>query len=101
MTGVVPVFAVDVIGWAGAGALLLAYALVTRDPAASAARRYLLLNLAGSAGLAANGVVHGAWPSAGLNLLWLVIALAALGRSRAPHGRSACTRTPPVRPHPD
>jgi len=82
MTGVVPVFAVDVIGWAGAGALLLAYALVTRDPAASAARRYLLLNLAGSAGLAANGVVHGAWPS-------------------APHGRSACTRTPPVRPHPD
>jgi len=100
MTGVVPVFVVDVIGWAGAGALLLAYALVTRDPAAAAGRRYLILNLAGSAGLAANGVVHAAWPSAGLNLLWLAIALTALGRSRVTRSRTACTKTPRGRPHP-
>lgn len=93
MTGIVPVQAVDVIGWAGAAALLLAYALVTRHPAAAAGRRYLLLNLAGSAGLAANGAVHAAWPSAGLNLAWLAIALAALGRSHAARKHKACPRT--------
>ncbi len=42
--------AVDVLGWAGAAALLLAYALVTREPATPAGHRYLVLNLAGSAG---------------------------------------------------
>lgn len=30
----------DAAGWAGAGALLLAYALITRHPAATASPRY-------------------------------------------------------------
>ncbi|GAA4606339.1 hypothetical protein BJY16_005779 [Actinoplanes octamycinicus] len=72
----------DLLGWAGAGALLLAHALVTHDPEQAAGGRYLLLNLAGSAGLAASGVVHAAWPSAVLNLLWLVLGLTAFRRRR-------------------
>ncbi len=54
--------AVDILGWAGAAALLLAYALITREPTTAAGHRYLILNLAGSAGLAANGAAHAAWP---------------------------------------
>ena len=71
------------LGWAAAAALLLAYALVTRDPAAAAGRRYVVLTLAGAAGLAANGAIHAAWPSTALNLLWLALALLSLRRGRA------------------
>lgn len=72
----------DVVGWLGAGCLLAAYALV------SAGRigpgwAYQLLNLAGSVGLAVNAVTHGAWPSAALNAVWLVIALLAVRGIRA------------------
>jgi hypothetical protein len=68
---------VDAAGWAGAGCLLLAYALLSagRIPAGL---RYQLLNLAGSVGLALNGVAHRAWPSAALNIVWLAVGLAAL-----------------------
>jgi hypothetical protein len=69
------VIVVDVIGWACAAAVLVAYALVIRTPRAVTGRRYLALNLAGSAGLAASGASHAAWPSAVLNLLWLGLAL--------------------------
>ncbi len=75
--------AVDILGWAGAAALLLAYALITREPTTAAGHRYLILNLAGSAGLAANGAAHAAWPSMALNLLWLALALNALRRRHA------------------
>ncbi len=52
------------------------------------------MNLAGSAGLAANGAVDDAWPSTALNLLWLILALNVLRRRRAtPLG---ATNTGPV-----
>jgi len=72
----------DLLGWTGAAALLLAHTLVTRHPAQAAGRRYLALNLAGSAGLAANGAAHAAWPSTALNLCWLTLGLSALTRLR-------------------
>ncbi|SHN47477.1 CBU_0592 family membrane protein [Cryptosporangium aurantiacum] len=71
----------EIVGWAGAAALLAGYALLSlgRIPHSG---RYQVLNLAGSAGLALNGVVHQAWPSAVLNLLWVGIGVVALGRLR-------------------
>ena len=74
----------EAVGWAGAGALLLAYALLSGDRATSTSRTYLGLNLAGAAGLAVNGAAHAAWPSTALNLLWLAIGLLALRRRSAP-----------------
>jgi len=70
--------AIEVVGWLGAGALLLAYALLSEHRVTSTSRRYLLLNLTGSAGLALNGAAHTAWPSVALNLLWLGIGVRAL-----------------------
>jgi hypothetical protein len=80
----------DVAGWIGAGCLLVAYALVSagRLPVGLS---YHLLNLAGAVGLAVNGAVHRAWPSAALNLVWLGIGAAALSRRERP---------PPARPTP-
>jgi hypothetical protein len=85
--------AAEVIGWAGAGCLLLAYYLVSSHRVAAAGAAYQLLNLAGAAGLTVNAVVHHAWPSAALNLLWAAIGIAALARaSRSPGPRDADRR---------
>lgn len=73
---------VEVIGWVGAGSLLLAYGLLSARRI-SAGVTYQLLNLAGAVGLAANAVAHDAWPSACLNLVWLVIGLVALRKERS------------------
>jgi hypothetical protein len=73
---------VDIAGWAGAVALLLAYALVSLGHASGAGLRFQVLNLAGAVGLLVNGVYHGAWPSAGVNTVWLVIGVVAFLRHR-------------------
>ena len=67
--------ALECLGWLGAGAVLLAYGLLTVGRLREAGRWYLVLNLAGSVGLAVNGLVHEAWPSVVLNVLWLAIAV--------------------------
>ena len=72
---------VEVAGWAGAGALLLAYGLLSAKRIGPGVT-YQVLNLAGAIGLATNAVAHGAWPSACLNLVWLLIGVVALKRWR-------------------
>lgn len=64
---------IEVVGWAGAVILLVAYALLTRGTIAVDSGRYVGLNLVGSGALLLNGAYHAAWPSAVLNLLWLAI----------------------------
>ena len=95
MTGVL----VDVAGWAGAAALLVAYGLVSTGRLTGRSTGFQLLNLAGAVGLLANGVWHGAWPSAALNAVWLVIGVSALTRTRRPAEPSApeIARHPPRR----
>jgi hypothetical protein len=78
MTGVL----VDLGGWAGAAALLLAYGLVSTGRLSGRSVGFQLLNLFGAVGLLVNGVWHGAWPSAALNAVWLVIGFSALIRLR-------------------
>ena len=78
---------VDVAGWLGAAALVLAYAQVSSGRLRSDSTGFQALNLGGAAGLLANGVHHGAWPSAALNGVWLsigVVALVRLRRGRPP-----------------
>ncbi len=77
MTGT---FVADVIGWAGAVGLLLAYAALSSGRL-RVGPVYHLLNLGGAAGLALNGAVHRAWPSTALNVVWLAIGIAALRRT--------------------
>jgi hypothetical protein len=73
---------VDVIGWIGAASLLSAYALVSSGRLEGSGLGFQLLNLVGAVGLLVNGVYHGAWPSAGLNTVWLVVGVVALTRLR-------------------
>ncbi len=73
----------DAAGWIGAAALLLAYALVSCGRLDGRSTGFQLLNLVGAAGLLGNGIWHGAWPSAALNAVWLVVGLVAVRRLRS------------------
>ena len=44
---------------------------------------YQAMNVVGAAGFTLNGWWHGALPSASLNVIWMLIAAAALWRIRA------------------
>lgn len=74
---------VEVVGTLGACCLLLAYFLSSSGRIAAASTPGNLLNLAGAVMLGVNAVAHGAIPPATLNLIWALIALVALVRSRA------------------
>ena len=78
---------IEIVGWVGAGMLVLAYGLLSSGRL-NAGFGYQVLNLAGSAGLTVNALVHSAFPSATLNVIWVVIGISAL---RALHRRN---RTP-------
>jgi len=72
----------EIIGWGGTGAILLAYLLVSTGKILSNSRKYQLLNLFGAIGIIINSGIHGATPSVGLNVVWLLIALYGLVKAK-------------------
>lgn len=74
--------AVGAAGWLGAVVLLAAYGLASAGRLPADGIRFQLMNLAGAAALTVNTAYHGAWPSAALNVVWIIIGLAALRRAR-------------------
>ncbi len=68
----------EVVGWIGAVMVVGAYVLVTRS---GQSRTYHVLNLFGAAGLLVNALHHGAIPATTLNVLWVLVAIWALGRT--------------------
>jgi hypothetical protein len=73
---------VEIVGTIGACLLLLAYMLVSSGRIGSNDRSGQFLNLGGSVMLGVNAVAHGAIPPAMLNLIWALIAIAAMIRHR-------------------
>ena len=73
-------FAIEVIGWVAAIAILAAYALLTAGKLRANDRAYQWLNVAGAAGFIVNSGWNGAIPAAALNVIWAGIGLAALWR---------------------
>ena len=69
--------AVEVVGWAGAVLILLAYLLLSAGKLTGQSMTYQAMNVVGAAGFVVNGWWHGALPSATLNVLWLMIGLFA------------------------
>ena len=72
--------AVEIVGWAGAVLILLAYLLLSAGKLTGQSMLYQGMNVVGAAGFVVNGWWHGALPSAVLNVLWLLIGLFAAFR---------------------
>ncbi len=73
---------IDIGGWIGAVALLLAYALVSNRRLAGDSIRFQTLNVIGSVLLALNSGYHGAMPSVVVNGVWIIIGAVALIHAR-------------------
>ena len=69
---------IEVVGWAGALAVLLAYGLVSAERVTSRSWSYQFLNISGAVGLVINSSWNGAIPSAVVNLIWIGIGAYAL-----------------------
>jgi len=74
---------VDVAGWMGVVALLVAYGLVSTKRIEGDSVVYQMLNLVGAGLLIANSFYYGAYPSVGINVIWIGIAVYALWRRQA------------------
>ena len=74
----------DTIGWVGAAALLVAYAMVSHKKLEGDSATYQLLNISGSLLLAANTIFYGSYPSTFVNVIWAGIAVFSIAtRKRA------------------
>lgn len=79
---------VEVVGWAGAALILLAYLLLSAGKLTGQSLVYQGMNVVGAAGFVINGWWHGALPSASLNVLWLLIGAIASWRILKKSGSS-------------
>lgn len=68
----------ELIGWLGAGSLLLAFGLNVFGKIQATSKAYLLLNLVGSALLLYNAWMNEAFPFVAVNLVWVIFSAVKL-----------------------
>ena len=73
---------IDIVGWVGAVALLMAYTFISTRRMEGDSASYQLLNLGGSAFLMVNSFFYGAYPSSIVNIVWISIAVFTLSRKK-------------------
>jgi hypothetical protein len=73
---------IDIAGWSGTVLVLGSYALISSGKLEPRSALYQGMNVFGAIGLCLNSGWNGAWPSAGLNVVWLGIAILAMRRNR-------------------
>jgi len=73
---------IDILGWIGSVEVILAYGLISAKRVDSSSRLYQWLNLTGAILLILNTYYYGAFPSTLINIIWVVIAIAALSKVR-------------------
>ena len=71
---------IEIVGWAGAAMILIAYLLLSAGRLDARSTAYQGLNLVGAIAFVVNSGWNGAIPSATLNVIWAGIALFALVR---------------------
>ncbi len=65
----------SIIGWTGAGLIIVAYFLLVTKRLKFNSIVYNLLNLFGAAGLAISTFATKSWPAMALNIIWIGIAV--------------------------
>lgn len=74
-------FIFETIGWYGTSAIVLAYLLANLGILNVESTSYQMLNLSGALGIVFISLRKKAYQPAVLNIIWAVIALAAIGRA--------------------
>jgi hypothetical protein len=72
---------IDILGWVGSAEVIAAYGLNSYQKLNSDSNVFQFLNLTGAVFLIANTVYYGAFPSAVINIVWVIIAAIALIRN--------------------
>ena len=75
---------IEIIGWIGAIFIVGAYCFNIYGVWKAGSRWYILFNLIGGAFFVVNTFFHKAYPSMIVNIIWVVIALAALFKKDKP-----------------
>lgn len=78
---------IEIIGWAATAMMLTAYVLLTTGRLGFRSRLYQWLNVLAGAGFIVNSGWNGAYPSAFMNVLWVLIGF--YGLLRRAHTREA------------
>ena len=71
---------IEIVGWYGAVAIILAYGLVSFGALGATSAVYQLLNVTGAVGIVIISMTKQAYQPAALNAVWTVIGLVALMR---------------------
>jgi hypothetical protein len=75
-------YTIEAIGWVAAPLMLSAYLLLTAGKISGGSRIYHWLNVLSGAGFIINSGWNGAYPSAFINVVWMMIGLyGVFGRS--------------------
>ncbi len=69
---------IEIVGWYGMFALIVAYGLVSFQFIGASDFLFQILNLTGALGIVVHSVNKKAYPSAILNIFWSVIAVVAI-----------------------
>ncbi len=69
---------IDILGWLGSVEVIAAYALNSYQKIKSDSLLFQLLNLTGAIFLIINTIFYNAYPSAFINVVWVVIASVAI-----------------------
>jgi hypothetical protein len=75
---------IEIIGWIASVLIVGAYFLNIRGKLSAQSASYIVANLIGGAFFIANTIWHGAYPSALVNVVWVIIALVSLYQLRKP-----------------
>ncbi len=71
---------VKIAGWYGLIALLAAFMFATLGAIPYGGWAYVILNITGAAGIAANALARKDYPAGVLNLVWIAIGLVGLAK---------------------
>ena len=71
---------IEIIGWIGAVLIVGSYFLNINGKLKSSSFLYIISNLLGGIFFTVNTLVHHAYPSMIVNIIWVIIAVAALFR---------------------
>ena len=68
-------YTIEIVGWVAAALMLSAYLLLTRGKISARSNLYHWLNVLSGAGFIINSGWNGAYPSAFINVVWMLIGL--------------------------